>query len=404
MAPPLQPRFDQLAQEGRRNWVLNLNELAVGAMRNGNHDIARRALDESLLEINAVFGTTAEAVKARTIFFNEDVKLYKGDPYERVMAFLYRGILYMMDGDYENARACFRSGLQQDAFAEEEQFRADWVTLEYLIAVCEAQLDRPFFAEEAYKRAAETYGALPEGLNALREKDRQGSPSGLRVALMPEAGGAFPLPLPTREHNLLVLAQSGTAPQKMRSGRYGQYLVVGRGNPGSMPGIVMVCGQEFAAPQTDSVYFQAATRGGRPFDALQGRKVAVKKTSEVVGTAGLYSGAFVLATSDSEGQATLGLILLAVGLVATGFSFLVATRADTRDWESLPDALGTALLQTKCAGPQTLDVRPGNARVARQQVVLPKAGEGLCVVLAFPGPQPALLVSPNSLPKGPLPP
>ncbi|HMZ52512.1 MAG TPA: hypothetical protein PK988_09620, partial [Candidatus Sumerlaeota bacterium] len=145
--PALAPLGTKLMAEGQRNWVLNLNEIAVAAIKMNEREIAKRALDESLLEINAVFGETPEARKARNVFFNEDVKLFKGDPYERSMAFFYRGVLYMQDEDWENARACFRSANLQDSFAEEEQNRADWVIFDYLISVCEMQMGREFYAE-----------------------------------------------------------------------------------------------------------------------------------------------------------------------------------------------------------------------------------------------------------------
>ena len=48
------------------------------------------------------------------------------------MAYYYRGVLYLRDGDYENARASFKGGMLQDGFAEEEQNRSDFALLSFL--------------------------------------------------------------------------------------------------------------------------------------------------------------------------------------------------------------------------------------------------------------------------------
>ena len=39
------------------------------------------------------------AKKARSYFSEESKKIFQGEPYERVMAYYYRGILYWMDGE-----------------------------------------------------------------------------------------------------------------------------------------------------------------------------------------------------------------------------------------------------------------------------------------------------------------
>ena len=49
-----------------------------------------------------------EAAKARGKFGREEQKLFKGEPYERSMMYLYYGLLWYMEGEHDNARACFR--------------------------------------------------------------------------------------------------------------------------------------------------------------------------------------------------------------------------------------------------------------------------------------------------------
>ncbi|MCC6546421.1 hypothetical protein IT570_04560 [Candidatus Sumerlaeota bacterium] len=414
--PELAPLGAKLMAEGRRNWVLNLNEIAVAAMKLGQREIAKRALDESLLEINAVFGATAEAAKARNIFFNEDVKLFKGDPYERSLAFLYRGILYMQDEDWENARASFRSGILQDSFAEEEQNRCDWVIFDYLISACEVQMGREFYAEEAFDRAMDTMKSRPGVSNGAQVAGPMPmAPRHSPPAYRAGAAGLHPIPnkpppaytkttttaLPdfrmiSPQTNLLVIAGSGAAPQKFRAGDYGQFLVYQRGVFRGDP-VVQVGDVARPATELDSVYYQASTRGGRAFDKIQGRKVFFKKSTSAIGMGSTLLGLHVLGASQGGRgggeQAMAGVILIAAGVGVSAFSGLISTRADIRQWTSLPDTLGI-VTSDRFNGDQTISVLiPGTGTVTKD-VHLPRPGAGFVVALALPGSSPAIIVSP----------
>jgi hypothetical protein len=56
------------------------------------------------------------------------------------MAYFYRGILYWMDGEIDNARACFRSAQFMDSDAENQSYANDYVLLEYLDGFATAKL------------------------------------------------------------------------------------------------------------------------------------------------------------------------------------------------------------------------------------------------------------------------
>jgi len=92
---------------------------------------------------------SAQAAKARSLWYAEGSKEFKGEPYERCMAYYYRGILYLMEHDYDNARACFSAGIIQDSFAEELQNRCDFALLDLLMAyACHLQGDNAVRDEE----------------------------------------------------------------------------------------------------------------------------------------------------------------------------------------------------------------------------------------------------------------
>src|ERR1051325_6470013 len=107
--PPeqLRPLYRTLFIEGEHNYVLNAMKLAGVAIRAGYYDDAKRVLDEAIARIQGI-STGKQAAAARSTFKQESVKPFKGEPYEQVMAYFYRGLLYYRDGDYDNARACFR--------------------------------------------------------------------------------------------------------------------------------------------------------------------------------------------------------------------------------------------------------------------------------------------------------
>ena len=86
---------------------------------------AARFFDAATSAIAGVWGGTPEAANARKLWYAESVKPFRGESYERMMAFYYRGVIYMQGGDFGNAQASFRMSIQQDAFAEEEQYQSD---------------------------------------------------------------------------------------------------------------------------------------------------------------------------------------------------------------------------------------------------------------------------------------
>ena len=66
---------------------------AATSLRRGNYAEARQLLDESITQLNGMFGKDRDASKSRSAFYRESKKTFYGEPYERVMAYYYRGIL-----------------------------------------------------------------------------------------------------------------------------------------------------------------------------------------------------------------------------------------------------------------------------------------------------------------------
>lgn len=305
--PPIQKTGDpwidyraELERAPAKDKALWRYKLASVAMQTRRYDEARRLLDEVLLDIGGIISNDEEARKARSLFGEESRKFFVGEPYERVMAYYYRGILYWMDGEADNARACFRSAQFMDSYAEGEKYTCDYVLLDYLEGLATACLGG-------------------DGSDAL-ERARERSKFDSELELHPE-------------HNVFVFIEYGKGPRKIAVGEYNEMLKFIPGGSKVKSALVRVGAREKDAPPYDDLTFQATTRGGRVMDYILRNKAVFKSTSDTVGNAALMSGA-VLAGSRKHQEAGLG--LLAFGLVSKIVSAATTPGADTRCWDDLP--------------------------------------------------------------------
>jgi tetratricopeptide (TPR) repeat protein len=294
----------RLAPEGERNRVLNDMEIGARAFWRADYATAKTALDEAIGRIGAVFAGDPNAAKARKLWYDEGSKDFKGEPYERAMAFLYRGLIYLHDGDYENARAAFRQGQMQDAFAEEQQFRSDFALLIFL----------------------EAWASHLNGDEELRDQALQ-----VLGKLRPEFPGIG------KADDTLVLAETGFAPRKLGDGADHAYFVYRRGKniAENQAEIVRPTGAARAFPMED-IFYQASTRGGRQIDRILQGKAELKQNTGSVGSF-IADGSVVASyfVGANDGVAIAGGVAGVLLLVSSN----AKPQADTRAWSSLPDTV-----------------------------------------------------------------
>ena len=307
----------------KRDRVLWEYRTAATAMRRGQFADARQLLDDALLTLGGIYGPDKAAKQARSYFSAEAKKTFIGEPYERVMAYYYRGIIYWIDGELDNARACFRSGEIMDSDAENKTYSSDYVLLDYLDGLTSAKLGGD--GNDAFKRAqAEARLAKPPAYD-------------------PSA-------------NVLFFVEFGSGPTKYATGQYGEEL---RFRPGYSPVHsvqIKVDGQTVRATPYDDLTFQATTRGGRVMDHILANKAVFKSATDAAGTAGIISGAILAGQQGRHSAADeVGIGLLAAGVISKIFSAATTPSADTRAWENLPQFLSFAAARLP-AGPHPVTV------------------------------------------------
>lgn len=303
-----------IAEGPPRDKVLWQYRTAAAALRQAHFDLAKTFLDDALLTLQGIHGPNPEARKARSLFRPESVKPFIGEPYERSMAYLYRGILYWRDGELDNARACFRSAQFEDSDAEQQAYVGDWVLPDYLDALATAKL-----------------GGDPA--DALRRAQ-----ANVRGATLPPLDPTI---------NTLVFLEFGPGPLKYAAGAYGEQLRF-RTTPSPVRSArLQVAGLTIQAAPVDDVNYQATTRGGRVMDHILGNKAVFKETTDTAGDAAILGGA-VLATAGQGRKSAVdeaGAALVLAGLASKLVSAATRPQADTRAWDNLPQYLSFVQLR-----------------------------------------------------------
>ncbi len=295
-----------------RDRVLWEYRTAAAAMRRGNYQESKQMLDDALLTLGGIYGKDPNAQKARGYFHRENQKTFIGEPYERVMAYYYRGILYWMDGEPDNARACFRTGQLEDSSSEGEKYNGDYVLLDYLDGLATTKLGDD--GSDAYQRSEKLC-------------DKFGKP-----------------PPYNSQANVLFFVEFGSGPKKYATGRYHEELRFRIPQSRVYSATIHVEGQTIRVGPYDDLGFQATTRGGRVMDHVLANKAVFKTSTDVAGDVGIIGGLAAVSSRNQTSQ-EVGVGLIAAGILTKMVSAATTPAADTRAWENLPRYLSFAAVQ-----------------------------------------------------------
>jgi len=345
-SPQLAPFFTALYLEGERNAVLNFKQLGLAAMELGDLKIASTAFEQATLRIDEVFADDPNARKARSLWHEEASKDFKGEPYERAMAYYYRGLVYAMAGDLGNAAASFRAADYQDTQAEAEEHQGDFGVMLYLAAWANQCRGETAAAQDLFGQAS------------LRD------PSISRL----RANAPF-----------LLLIDSGQGPEKWTEVKQREVLRFRPSKGGSDRPLKLVAPGVDEPLVAGDLQFQAQTRGGRQIDGILKGKAQFKDDTQAFAEVASSAGAVLLGVglgSGDSNMANFGAAASLLGMFAQIASEAVQVTADTRSWRSLPAELEVAMgseLPSAAQIPVSLTTAAG--RTVSRDVPVHRAGE-----------------------------
>jgi hypothetical protein len=302
-----------IAEGPPRDKVLWQYRTAAAAMRQGKFDVAKPLLDDALHTLQGIYGKDPEARKARGYFSKEERKVFIGEPYERAMAYFYRGVIYWMDGEADNARACFRSAEFEDSDTADKVFAGDWVLFDYLDGLATTKLAGD--GSDAFKRAK---------TNAKN----------------------IALPDYNPKANVLFIIEFGPGPLKRATGQYGEELRFATRNSPVVAARVKGSGINLTVAPTDDLNFQATTRGGRVMDHVLANKAVFKSATDTAGNVAIMTGAILAGTQQGYHSSAdeVGLGLMLAGLASKLISSASTPHADVRTWDNLPQFISCATM------------------------------------------------------------
>jgi tetratricopeptide (TPR) repeat protein len=312
--PQYRNEYSRLYEEGKSNEALNYMRLGVTALKRDDRDTAQKSFDNVLQNIEAFYVDTDAAKKARSLWYEEGMKDFKGEPYERVMAYYYRGLLFLNAGDYENARAAFKSAVLQDAFAEEEQYRADFALVIFLEAVASQAAGDPEGARSAFAE-----------LKKLRPD----------------------LEIPA-DYNTIFIVETGNSPRKVADGPGHAELKYFRGRDFTEKKVEIRSAGASAQNMypLEDIYFQASSRGGRQIDKILKDKIVFRQTNlEMGSTLSNAANTAILLAPLTGAQGTVTAVAGGVAVVGALQQYIAINakpHADTRFWNNLPDTVHIA--------------------------------------------------------------
>jgi hypothetical protein len=321
---PVTDGLTMVGQAPARDRVLWQYRTALNALRRGQFDTAARLLDDALARVNNIFGPDKDAKKSRSLFKEEAKKSFIGEPYERVMANYYRGVLYWRQGEPDNARACFRNAQFMDSAAEDKAYAGDYLLLDYLDGFASVKLGGD--GSDAFARA--------------------------------KSRAKAPLPEYHRQANVLVFLEFGPGPTKYAAGEFAQELHFKTHDSPVQLAVIKQAGKELARVGAyDDLNFQATTRGGRVMDHVLNNKAVFKSSTDAIGNVAIISGAVLASQHDTQ---EAGWAVLGAGLLTKLISAAANPAADIRCWDNLPQFLGFAALELP-PGKQPLVIEFQNA-------------------------------------------
>lgn len=331
--------LNQQIEDNRRDrdYLLSRMRRAVATLADGYVQSAEPMFNEIFDELRRQGVNEDQTVTS--VVFNEDLKFWKGEPYEQALAFSYTAVTYASLGQWGNARAAADNALfYLRDFGETED--GEPMTPEDLIATAEQNEDEDVFVTGYEAQPSDfALGYLLHGL-ASQQLDR-----------MDEARAMYRL---ANRHNPALRSVTDA----LLAGRYNLVLIVGYGRAPQKRGIgpdSAIAGYLPRTPSDDALLqvrvddrsmstWPVAMDLNAMADQLKWNNLEdIRRAKSLVGDVLVYGGIGAAVYGASERNATV--TLAGLGAALTGMVAKAGAHVDARHNELFPQRIYVAAAQ-----------------------------------------------------------
>jgi tetratricopeptide (TPR) repeat protein len=344
-------QLEPLAAKPDRNYVLNNLRLGAAHLARQDFEEAQAALVRAYEVLNSTRVNDAGRQTA-AVLFDEKIKIWRGEPYERAVANLYLGLSFYQQGDYQNARGAFENALfkLRDYGNKREVKSNDYASVESDFAIAMLMLGRCW-----------------EKLGEPDDAEAQWS----RLAMLRPDARELVARMQSPRVNVMVVVDVGFGPRKVSD--FDGSIVAFSPTPGEAGGVpvprITINGQEVDPNGIVALYDTVRMAQDRKWQSID----TIRVFKSGLGTALIAGGAITTGyglNRDDGDTALVGLGLIAAGLLAKATS-----QADLRQWEMVPRSTIVIPLEVE-PGPFELTMTlPGGISQNWQGFVAPRAGE-----------------------------
>lgn len=307
-----------------RTYLLNRMRLMIANLASGYANPNDRVVEE-VYEVLRTQGVNEDKT-VESVVLNEDLKTWKGEPFEQAMAFCYIGIHYAMNGDWGNMRAASDNALfylrdfggRDVESVVKEAAKRDQINQ----GTGDAVIDNYKVIESNFK-----YGYLLHAIANQQMNQQQEAIEAFDkvIALDPQLRSYVDV-FKKGDYNVVLVLDYGRGPAKRQSGPDGAVAKFVPMMQESGQGLsVVVNGQQ------RGVYPKIVNLNNMATDMMWNNLQDVRLAKSAVGDALLLAGAFTASQGRSRDSSIAALALLGGGLIAKA-----GAHADTRHCELLP--------------------------------------------------------------------
>jgi tetratricopeptide (TPR) repeat protein len=346
-----------LADKTNKNFVLNNLRLGSSLLAAGQLDDAQRAFLRAYEVINSL-GVNDGGRTLGAILVSEDVKIWKGEPFERAMANFDLGLTYYIQHQYDNARGAFENALfkLQDYDSKGEATgleESHFAPARLMLARAWQRLGRDDLAEQNFALVAKNHPQLAALANPSRNQ----------------------------QSNLLLVIAYGYGPRKIRK------------SDGDIVDFAPKPAQ--AGPiRPPRVYIDGKSvdlddRNVPPVDLLALAQLrrwqsidTIRTIKSAIGSGLMIAGLYQLERRNPQPGDAAAFLL--AGLLMKGTS-----QADIRQWEMLPRTVFLVPLDLK-PGQHDLAIEFPGIRQRWNQLTVPPEGEATYYFRIYPAAPPSI--------------